>query len=79
MLNNQRVPKRPYFLSSERIGQTSRNGNLRTIAAAHNEMNQALAPLATLYSESRIGGTSDSKEINRLSRLGVRDDPNLEV
>jgi hypothetical protein len=24
-------------------------------------------------------GDSDSSEINRLSRLGVRDDPNLEV
>jgi hypothetical protein len=29
--------------------------------------------------ELGIGAASDRKEINRLSRLGVRDDPNLEV
>jgi hypothetical protein len=45
----------------------------------HNELNQALASPATLHIESRIGDASDSEEINRLLRLGVRDDPNPEV
>jgi len=58
------------------IGLTSRNGNLRTIAAVHNTLNQALASPGALHIGSRMGDTSDSSEINRLSRLGVRDDPN---
>jgi hypothetical protein len=44
-----------------------------------NEINQALGPPAALHIELRIGDVSDSKEINRLLRLDVRDDPNLEV
>jgi hypothetical protein len=61
------------------LGLTSRNGNLRTIAAVHNALNQALASPGALHIESTTGDTSDRCEINRLSRLGVRDDPNLEV
>jgi hypothetical protein len=60
-------------------GLTSRNRNLRTITAVHNALNQALASPGALHIESRMGDTSDSSEINRLSRLGLRDDPNLEV
>jgi hypothetical protein len=60
------------------IGVTSRNGNLCTLAAVHNEINQALAQTATLHNNSNIAAVSDRKEINRLSRLGVRDDPNGE-
>jgi hypothetical protein len=45
----------------------------------HNALNQALALPGSLHIESRMCETSDSSEINRLSHLGVRDDPDLEV
>jgi hypothetical protein len=61
------------------LGFTSRKGFLRTIAAMHNQMNQALATPTTLHIDSRNGVVSECKEINRLSGLGVRDDPNLEL
>jgi hypothetical protein len=50
-------------------GLVSRNGNLRTIAAVHNALNQALASPIALNLNFENGGTSDSSEINRLSRL----------
>jgi hypothetical protein len=45
----------------------------------HNQINPALATSTTLHIDSRNGVISECKEINRLSGLGVRDDPNLEV
>jgi hypothetical protein len=44
-----------------------------------NEINQAVAEPATLHIKSSIGAASDRKEINHLSRLVVRDHPNLAV
>jgi hypothetical protein len=44
------------------LGLTSRNGNLRTIAAVHNEINQALAQPVTLHIKSRIGAASSAKK-----------------
>lgn len=45
----------------------------------HNQINPALATSTTLHIDSRNGVISECKEINRLSGLGVRDDPNLEA
>ena len=73
------VSSESFFGNRARFGLTSRNVNLRMIAAVHNALNQALASPGALHIESRMADTSDSCEINRLSRLGVRDDPNLEV
>jgi hypothetical protein len=60
-------------------GLTSRNGTLRTIAALHNQVNQALPASATLHIELRKWDVSGAREINRLSSVAVRDAPNLEA
>jgi hypothetical protein len=69
----------PRFRCGVPTGLTSRNGTLRTIAALHNQVNQALPTPATLHIDRRNGVVSDAREINGLSELGVRDAPNLEA
>jgi hypothetical protein len=56
----------------ERVGLTSRYGNLRTIAALHSVIKQALASCRNAAYQLENGDAFDIKEINRLLRLGVR-------
>ena len=61
------------------LGVASRKGSLRTIAAVHNQINQAVATPLSLHIECRKGSFCDSRKINLLPVLGVRDDPSLEA
>jgi enamine deaminase RidA (YjgF/YER057c/UK114 family) len=45
-----------------RFGLPSRNGNLRTLAAVHNEINQALAQPAALHIKSALGPNPIAKK-----------------
>jgi len=52
-----------------RFGLTSRNGTLRTIAAVHNQVNQALPRPLWCISNAEVGRLG-AREINKLPRLG---------
>jgi hypothetical protein len=60
-------------------GMTSRNGSERTLAAMHHQLNQMVdTPLSAAYPFKRYTKV-DVKRINRLSVLGVRKNPFIEV
>jgi hypothetical protein len=60
-------------------GVASRMGSLRTITAAHHQINQAVAMPHNPYMECKNVVARDSSEIYLLPVLGVRGAPNLDV
>jgi 8-oxo-dGTP diphosphatase len=61
------------------VGVALKMGWLRTIAAVHHQMNQAVATPLTLHMECKNVVACDSSEINLLPVLGVRCAPNLDA
>jgi len=61
------------------IGVASRMGSLRTIAAVHHQINQAVATPHNPHMECKNVVARDSSEINLLPVLGVRGAPNLDA
>jgi hypothetical protein len=57
----------------------SRMGSLRTIAAVHHQINQAVATPLTLHMQCKNVVACGSSEINFLPVLGVRGAPNLDA